>query len=171
MHNVLRAIVQRIDVVSEFLGMAARWAVLAMMFVMLYEAVGRYLFNAPTIWAHELSQLLWGFYMLLGGIYVLRHDAHVNFDLIHRKVSPRKRATLDSITYLIFFVFCVAVLWFAVPYAWESMMRLECSRTQWAPPIWPLKMLVPVAVSLLLLQGVAKYIRSLYTALSGRELV
>lgn len=150
--------------------MTARWATLLMIFAMLYEAIGRYILNSPTIWAHEFSQMLWGFYILLGGAYVLRHDAHVNFDLVQRRVSARVRAILDSFTYLIFFVLCIAILYYAIPFAWESVLRLEHSRTQWSPPVWPIKVFVPIAIFLILLQGVAKYIRSLYMSITGREL-
>lgn len=171
MDNVLRAVLQRIDAISEFVGMAVRWLAIVIMLALLYEVVARYGFNAPTRWAHELSEILWGFYIMLGACYVLRHEAHVKLDLIYRRLSPRKQAIIDVITYLFFFIFCVAILWHAVPWAWASLMRLEHAFGHWRPPIWPLKVMVPIAVSLLLLQGMARYIRSLYVAITGRELV
>lgn len=167
----LRIILKRIDATSEFAGMTARWLTIVMMVALLVEAIGRYLFNAPTIWAHELCQILWGFFILLGGSYVLRHDAHVNMDLIYRRLPSRKRAIMDSFTYSLFFLFAIAILIYAVPYAWESIIKLERAPTLWSPPIWPLKMMVPIGVCLLLLQGTARYIRSLYIAITGRELV
>ena len=170
MHN-LRTITQRIDAISEFVGMTVRWLAVVMMLALLYEVVARYGFSTPTIWAHELCTLLWGFYIMLGGCYVLRHDAHVNLDLIYRRLSFRKQSIIDATTYSLFFVYGVAILWYAVPWAWESLMRLEHLPTRWAPPIWPLKMMVPIAVFLLLLQGMARYTRSLYAAITGRELV
>ena len=150
--------------------MNARWLIVVAMVAMVIESVGRYLFNSPTIWAHELCGLIWGFYILCGGIYVQRLNAHVSIDLIYGKLSPKRRSIIDVITYPLFFVFITAILWYAVPYGWVSMMRLEHSITMWAPPIWPLKVMVPIAVALLLLQGISRYIRSVYMVITGTEL-
>jgi len=170
MHNALRTYVRRIGAVSEFAGMTARWAALVMILTMLFEVIMRYIFNSPTIWVHELNQHLWGFYLLFGAAYVMHHRAHVNLDVIYRKLSLRKQAILDSITYWFFFIYCSVILWYAVPHAWRSVMLLQNSPSIWGPPIWPLKVMIPIAVFLLLAQGVARYISSLYTAITGREL-
>lgn len=167
----MRRVLRYIDAISEFVGMTARWLTVVMMLILLYEVGARYVFNAPTIWVHEASGILWGCYITLGGCYVLRHEAHVKLDLIYGKFSRRKQATIDVITYLFFFVYCIVILWYAVPWAWASLMKLEHALGHWRPPIWPLKMVVPIAVSLLMLQGMARYIRSLYLAITGRELV
>jgi len=169
MHNLGTGL-KRIDAISEFAGMIARWAVPVMVAAIVTEVALRYILNSPTVWAHPLSQMLWAFYILLGGSYVLRLNAHVNMDLLYRRVSPRKRAIIDLFTHLLFFVFIIAILVHAVPFAWESLMRLEHYSGKWTPPKWPIKMLVPTAVLLLLLQGIAKYIRDLHMAFTGREL-
>lgn len=171
MDNVLSGILQGIDAISEFAGMTVRWLVVVMMLALLYEVVARYAFNSPTIWAHEFCTLLWGFYIMLGACYVLRYDAHVRLDLIYGRLPLRKQSIIDVITYLFFFLYCVAILWKAVPWAWQSLMIQERSLSLWRVPIWPVKVMVPIAVSLLLLQGMARYIRSLYAAITGRELL
>ena len=170
MHNALRIYLRRIGAISEFAGMTARWAAVVMMLVLLFEVVSRYGFNAPTIWVHELSQHLWGFYILFGAAYVMRHRAHVNLDVIYRKFSLRKQAILDSITYWFFFIYCAVILWQAVPHAWQSAMRIQAISSIWASPVWPLKVMIPIAVLLLLLQGLGRYISSLHIAITGREL-
>lgn len=169
--RIIRNIVQCIDAISEFVGMAARWLTVVMMLILLYEVGARYVFNAPTIWAHHSCGILWGIFITLGGCYVLRHEAHVKLDLIYRRFSRRGQAIMDSVTYLFFFIYCIVILWYAVPWAWTSLMKFEHALGLWRPPIWPLKMVVPIAVFLLMLQGIARYIRSLYLAITGRELV
>ena len=162
---------KRIDAISEFAGMTARWAGLAMVAAMITEVSLRYIFNSPTVWAHPLCQILWSFYIVIGGSYVLRLNAHVGCDLFYRRFTPRKRAIIDLFTHLLFFIFIITILVHAVPFAWESLMRLEHYPGKWTPPKWPIKMMVPIGVSLLLLQGIAKYIRDLHIAFTGRELV
>ena len=38
----------------------------------------------------------------------------------------------------------------------------------WLPPIYPLKAVLPVSATLLLLQGVSEFVKSVYAAKSGR---
>jgi len=168
--NFIKVFVKRVGAISEFTGMTARWAALAMILVMLFEVISRYAFNAPTIWVHELCQQFWGFYLVFGAAYVMHHRAHVNLDVLYRRLSLRKQAILESITCWFFFIYCGVILWCVVPHVWRSVMRLEYSPSIWGPPVWPLKLMIPIAIFLLLVQGVARYIPSLYTAITGREL-
>ena len=170
MQRVLSSFVKRMDATSESMGLAVRWLVLIMMMVMVYEAIARRLFNSPTIWAHEFDTMLFGAYFLLGGAYVLRHEAHVNLDIFYRNLSPRAKARMDVATYTLMFIYCYVLLLYAVPYAWDSVSRFEHGTTIWGPPLWPLKLIIPISVILLMFQGISRYIRSLYTFITGRQL-
>ena len=171
MQKVLSSFVKRMDAASESIGLTVRWLVLIMMMVMVYEAIARRLFNSPTIWAHEFDTMLFGAYFLLGGAYVLRHEAHVNLDIFYRKLTPRAKARMDVATYTLMFIYCYVLLLYAVPYAWDSVSRFEHGTTIWGPPLWPLKLIIPISVILLMFQGISRYIRSLYTFITGRQLL
>ena len=158
------------DNITNCVGMGVRWIVIVLIAIVLIETVGRYAFAAPTVWGHELGQMLFGCYMLFGGAYVLRYDAHVRFDTVYRKLPPRRRGILNCITELLFFAYCIAIMWWGVPYFWKSFLIDEHTITRWGPPLWPIKMLVPIAVFLLLVQGSATYVRNLYAAITGKEL-
>lgn len=170
MENALRNITKRIDAISEFTGMTARWLAVAMIAVMVFEVITRYGFNHPNIWVHQTTTMLWGFYIVLGGCYVLRHNAHVNLDLIYRRLTFRKQAIMDSIIYSLFFVYLIVILSYSIPWAWQSIKILEVSREVWPAPVWLVKGIIPIAVFLLLLQGISRYIRSVYTAITEKEL-
>ena len=170
MQRVLSVFVKRVDGISESIGLTVRWLVLFMMGIMVFEMLARRFFNAPTIWAHELDTMLFGAYFLLGGAYVLRHEAHVNLDLLYRKLSPQAQARMDTVTYTLMFIYCYVLLLYAIPYAWDSVSRFEHGTTRWGPPLWPLKLIIPISVILLMFQGIARYIRSLYLAVTGRQL-
>jgi TRAP-type mannitol/chloroaromatic compound transport system permease small subunit len=47
------------------------------------------------------------------------------------------------------------------------LLILETSETVWDVPIYPLKLALPVGAFLLLLQGLAKFIRDLVIAIKG----
>ncbi len=45
--------------------------------------------------------------------------------------------------------------------AWTSFQQSEGTGTPWNPRIWPVKLAIPLAALLLLLQGIADVIREL----------
>lgn len=142
-----------------------------MVAILFLEVSLRYLFNAPTIWAHELSTHLFGAYSALAGAYVLRHNQHVKVDLIYQTFSPRGRAIIDSFTYLVFFL----IMWVTLRYGWMFALRaIELRQTvspsPWASPLWPVRLALPLAAFLMIAQGLAGFIRTLKMAFTGKEL-
>ena len=166
----LRFAAQGIEGFSETVAKTVRWLVLVTMSITIYDVAMRFFFNDPTIWAYELSGLLLGPFWLLGGAYLPLQDGHVRMDVFHRRLAPRKRAILDLVTYTLFFFYCTFILIYGWDYVWMSFMRQEHLRSLWKPLLWPFKMWIPVGASLILLAGVAKYIRDLYLAITGRSL-
>lgn len=140
---------------------------LLMAFILLYEIIARYLFSAPTIWAPELAQLLFGAYVMLSGGYLLAHKGHVNVDLIHNRFSPRGRAAVNLLTSFLFFAFLSVLLLEGWTMARESVAMMETSSSAWNPPIWPLKLTIPLGAALILLQGLADMLVDLDVLFNG----
>ena len=46
----------------------------------------------------------------------------------------------------------------------------EASLTDWAPPIYPVKLMMPLGALMVLMQGVVWLIRDLHMALTGEEM-
>lgn len=159
-----------VDTISEWSGKVVSMLILFMMCILLWEVTLRYAFNAPTMWAHETCQHMFGSYSVLAGAYVLLHYRHVRVDVIYGRFSPRGRAILDSVTYLIFFLFVGLMLVTGVQMAWHSVKIMEYSFSPWGPPIYPFKLTVPIAAFLILIQGLAHWIRVLNMAIRGKEL-
>jgi TRAP-type mannitol/chloroaromatic compound transport system permease small subunit len=156
-----------IDRVNDQVGKIVSFLVIFMIGVMVYEVVARYIFDSPTIWAYETATFILGTYAILGGAYVLRHQAHVNMDIVYGRLSVRKRAILDLITSGFFFLLCVVLLWKGIDYGWRSVQLSETTTSTFAPPVYPIKMMIPVGAFLILMQGLAKFIRDLMTAITG----
>jgi len=142
-----------------------------MIFVLLWEVILRYAFNRPTIWAHELSAMLYGSYFLLGGAYATRWEANINIDFIYQRFSRRTRAILDLFTWSAFYLFCGVLLWKGGIYAWDAMIHLERSNSPWEPYTWPVTLFIPLGALLMLLQGLTKTFQDFYRAFAGRELL
>ncbi len=156
---------------NDRFGRIIAFLTVGMMGVVTVEVVLRYGFNSPTLWAHETAQFLYGAYCILGGAYVLLHKAHVSMDIIYVRLSLRKRAILDLFTSPLVFLYLGMMLWHGTIFASKSVGLLEVSPTAWAPPVWPIKMVLPIAALLFLLQGIVRFVRDLTTAVTGRESV
>ncbi|HOJ51780.1 MAG TPA: TRAP transporter small permease subunit [Syntrophales bacterium] len=158
-----------IDLVNEYVGKTVSFLLIAILIIILYEIFVRYVFNSPTIWAHELSQMIFGVYVILLGGYLQIHDGHVNVELIYGKFSPRVRAIVDMFTWLVFFAFAGVLTVKGWQIAWDSFQFRETEPTAFAPPIYPVKMMIPLGAFLLFLQGLARYLRALDVLIRGKE--
>ena len=158
-----------IDRMNELIGKAISYLILVLVGVIVYEIFVRYILNSPTIWAHEISQMVYGAYVILLGGYLQQRKGHVNVDIIYQRFKPRTRAIIDLATWLLFFAFVGVLLIKGGEMAWDSFLYRETDPTAFAPPIYPLKMLIPLGALLLLLQGLVKYIGDIKVAITGKE--
>ena len=166
----VRRFLALVDNLNDQVGKIVSMLIIFMVLILVYEVVLRYIFNSPTLWAHETSEYFFGVHFFLGGAYALRHAAHVNVEVIYSRFSPRVRAILDIITSVFFFLICAVLLWKGGAMAWTSLMKLEHTNTVWAPPLYPLKMMIPIGAFLILLQGLAKFIRDFHIAITRKEI-
>ena len=157
-----------IDFISEWTGKIFSFLIAGVVAVIVYEVTARYVFNRPTMWSNELTTFLFGAAMIVGGAYTLRYGAHVRVDVVYSRWSPRTQAIFDMATSVFFFTFCILLLWKGAEVGWPSVLRRETSWSDWRPPIYPLRMMIPVGASLILLQGMAEFIRNILTAVTGR---
>ncbi len=137
--------------------------------LLILEVVRRYFLNSPTVWAGELTQMFFGAYVVLSGGYILASGGHVNVDILYSRLSRKTQAKLDIITSFLFFMFCVMMVYYGGSLAWESLSTFERSQSAWNPPIYPIKLMIPLGAGLLLLQGAAKLIRDILIVVKGED--
>jgi len=158
-----------IDVISEWAGKFASFAILIMIMTIIWDVVLRYVFNAGAMWGYGSYGKLLLFYIVFGAAYALLTRAHVNVDIVYHRFPLRVRAVTDMITASLTFLFCIILLLHTLPPAYEQALRLKLSPRIFSPAGWPLAMLVPIGLLFFLLQGLSKFIRDLVTALTGKE--
>jgi len=159
--SAIQAYCKAVTGLNRWLAVMASLLVFIMVAAISYEVVARYFFDAPTVWALELSTLLLGPYFMLAGPYLLHTAGHVNVDIIYGKLSARGAAMVDAGIYpVIGFVACV-LIYQSIPVALNSIDSGETSFSSWNPAIWPVKTLIPVAFTLLLLQSIAETLQAI----------
>lgn len=166
----MKAFLSVIDRISDWSGKIFSFLWIAVIIIIVAEVIRRYGFNSPTTYGHEITTFLCAVVYILGGAYTLYLRGHVSVDIIYTRFSPRGQALLDVITFPAFLVFIVILLWSGFDRAWGATMIQETSGSPWNPPIYPFLLAIPLGALLVLLQGLAKFIRDLSMVLRGKEL-
>jgi TRAP-type mannitol/chloroaromatic compound transport system permease small subunit len=158
-----------IDRISAWSGKAFAWTVLILTLIVCYDVGLRYILNAPTQWGFDVSYILFGTLFMMAGAYTLSRNGHVRADMMYRTLKPRTQAWFDLVLYAVFFVPGITALVYAgVEFADVSLaMREVSSVTSSGVPIYPFKMVIPVAGFLLLLQGFAEIARCIVCIRTG----
>ena len=161
-----------IDRISAWSGKTVSWVIILSTFLISYDILMRYLskpfldFIRP-IWftydySYDMSYYLYAVLFMIGGAYTLSRAQHVRGDIFYRMWPVKVQAGVDLFLY--FFAFypgIIALVSVGSQWAAASWAIGERSfTTAAAPPIYPLKAVIPLAAALLAVQGIAEVIRS-----------
>ncbi len=159
------------DWVSEWSGRIFVWLIIPLTVVVVYEVISRRVFDAPHIWATEVTNYLYGPHFMLAAAYTLLYKSHVSIDIIYGRFSPRTRGLLDIFTHLVFFFpFCIIVFYQGIVFAQTSWAIGETSESAALRVVPLIKTVIPVTFGLLLIQGLANFIRSIMLVIRGKEI-
>ncbi len=148
-----------------WIGKVAAWLIVPIFLLLMADVIMRYLVGSAAIWTAEFAQLIFGAYAVIAGGYLLVERAHVNVDIIYGKFSRVNKAVVDLATSFLFFLFLAVLIWQGVDMAWDSAAKFERSSSLWNPHIWPVKVVIPVAAVLLLLQGFVRLASDIRTVM------
>lgn len=156
---MLHGFAKGIDRLNGVIGTLVSLLTLPMIAVMLLEVVLRYVFTAPTIWALESAQIMFGFMFLLGAGYTLREDGHVRVEIAYMYSGRRAQAGLKIFALLFVFFYCGVVLYYGSIKAADAIAIREQSFSVWSPYIFPVISMIPVGAALMILQAVSLLIK------------
>lgn len=156
----LLSLARIIDALNEKIGKAAAWLILIAVLVSTINALIRYTFSISSNAWLELQWYLFAGTFLLCAPWTLKCNEHIRIDVVTGRFSPRVHAYIDIVGGLFFLIpVCLVILWSAFPFAWESIITAENSSNAGGLIVWPAKVLIPIAFTLLLLQGVSEVIK------------
>ena len=166
--NVQR-LLHTIDGISTWVGKAAAWLIIGLMLLVCAEVFKRYMLNMPTAWIFDASNMFYGTLFMMCGAYTLAQNAHVRGDFLYSSFQPRTQAMLDLVLYIMFFIpGILALIYAGYSYAGDSWRIGEHSNvTADGPPVYPFKTVIPIAGSLVMLQGIAEIIRCIVCIRTG----
>jgi len=169
--SALKSLSLRLDRIAELVGNAAAWMALALVLVTFTVVMLRYLFQLGWIAMQESILYLHASLFLLGAAYTLKKDGHVRVDIFYRGFSAKRKALVDLLgSLLLLLPVCSFLLWASWDYVTIAWSIHEGSQEAGGLPyVYLLKTLIPVAVLLLILQGISQALSSLSTLASGKN--
>ena len=135
----------------ERFGQLLGWLLAAMVLLVSFTVVTRYLFKYVSIPVQELALYLHAFAFMLGIIYAAYHDRHVRVDVFYQKFSQQTRKKVNLFGHLFLALpVMIYIAYTATPYVLRSWRGWEASATTGGLPlVWLLKtllLLMPIGV-------------------------
>jgi TRAP-type mannitol/chloroaromatic compound transport system permease small subunit len=169
--SALKTLSDRLAGIAERVGNAAAWLALGLVLMTFAVVMLRYLFQLGWIAMQESILYLHAALFLLGAAYTLKRDGHVRVDIFYRGFSAKRKALIDLLgSLLLLLPVCSFLLWVSWDYVTTAWSIYEGSQEAGGLPyVYLLKTLIPVAVLLLILQGISQALSSLSILLSAEN--
>ena len=160
---------RRIDLVAIVSGNLVAWLIVPMVLSLTWEVVSRYVFNAPTVWAYDMTFMLYGSFFMIGTAFTLQRKGHIRTDSFYGEWSPRRQAWVDLVCYVLMFLPFAGVFAFV---GWGYFVKAYVTHetfvsSPWSPITWPFKLMMPVTGVLLLIQGTSECLKCLHAIRYG----
>jgi TRAP-type C4-dicarboxylate transport system permease small subunit len=150
----------RLGRLVDRIGEAVSYLFVVIVAITAYEVLMRYLFNAPTIWVHELAVALAATCFVLGGPLVHQRQQHITISFLYERMPPAVQRWARALSSLLTLVFCVLLAYAAFQ---QSSVALRAGETTGTALNWPipayLKTLFVIAVALMALQSLAHLVQ------------
>src|SRR4051812_4551439 len=142
-----------IDALNEWIGKAVAWLGLAAVLICTFTATARYALNIGSNAWLEMQWYLNAAVFLLISAWALKRNEHVRIDVIAGRLSPKAQAWIDILGSIFMLLPAVAIIaWYSWPTLLTSWQVQEYSSDPGGLIRWPVRLVIPIAFTLLGLQ-------------------
>jgi len=161
-----------LDRISKQAGYLAAILVVILSFLVVYDAVMRYLFSAGSIALQEIEWHLFDTVFLLGLTYALKHDKHVRVDIFFERYSPQTRSIVQILSMLLLVIpFSLLFLNDALDMTYQSFLQNEVSSDPGGlTHRWLIKAMLVVAFVLVVIQALSEVLKAYHSLENKRVL-
>ena len=160
--GALRGYVRVVDGVNHRIGRIMMYGLLVMAGILLWSSISKTFF-LPSLWTLEMAQFAMVAYYVLGGPYSIQLGSNVRMDLFYGNWSVRRKAWFDAFTVLFLIFYLGVLLYGAIDSTSYSLQYNERSPTAWRPLLWPIKVLMCIGFTLMLLQAISELVKDIAT--------
>ena len=151
-----------VDWLNRLIGKYVIWLILGSTVISAINAIVRKVFNTSSNAYLEIQWYLFAASFLIAAGYTLLNGEHVKIDVVSSKLSKRAQIWIDVFGFTVFLIpFCVAILWFSIPFVIKGYISGEMSSNAGGLIRWPVYAMLPLGFALLLLQAVSELIKRL----------
>ena len=149
-----------IDRFSLFIGRVTTILIISMTMIMLYEVFLRYVVEAPTLWANELTLWIAGFVFLLSGLYAMQQRCHIRIFIIYDLMPLWMRRACDIISVSLLCIFAFFMIYGSFNQVFiVKFHRWETFGTAFDPPIpATIQPMILIVITLVSIQAVLNLI-------------
>ncbi|WP_422032293.1 TRAP transporter small permease subunit [Roseovarius sp.] len=142
---------------ERFFALLSGIAVFSLMFLAAYSVGGRKFFGTPMAGYVDWIEMLMPLIAFMGIAYVQRDGGHIRMDIVIGQLKGRVLWAAELLSVVLILLLIVGLIWGS----WAHFDRsFDFSRPLWSRdstidiglPVWPSKILVPVAFSVLCLR-------------------
>lgn len=149
-----------IDWTNERVGRSVMWLVLIAVLISAGNALVRKLFNTSSNALLEIQWYLFAAIFMLAAGYTFLRNEHVRIDVLTSRLSPCMQNIVDIVGIVLFLMPMAAlILWLSWPIVMNSLQSGEMSQNSGGLIRWPVKMMLPLGLGLLLLQALSELIK------------
>ena len=160
MMQMLLAASRLVDTLNLLVGRSVRWLILAAVLISAGNAIVRKAFQSSSNALLEIQWYLFSAVFLLCAAYALLRNAHVRIDFVSVRLSPRTRSWIDIVGIVFFALpFCWLLVQLSLPLVLDAFHTNETSSNAGGLLRWPVYALVPLGMTLLLLQCLSEMVK------------
>lgn len=128
-------------------------------FIVSFEVISRYIFNAPTIWVNEISRLLqiWATYLAL--TYTFHNKEFIRITVFYDRANDKTKKVLDFISFIFIIYFSSFVTYYGWLIAYDSFEVGRTSSTILDLPAVITEIAIPISFALLLIRVFLEILR------------
>ncbi len=155
--SVLSRLDRALVPVEWFFALISGIAVFSLMFLAVWSVMGRKFFSSPLMGYVDYIEAAMPLIAIMGVSYVQRTGGHIRMDMLVGALSGRAKWLFELISILLILVLMIALIWGSWAHFDRSFdcARPLCSRDSSIDvgiPIWPSKLIVPMAFAVLALR-------------------
>lgn len=153
------------------IGSIAAWTGLALVLLVAFNVLARYLFSYSTVGLQEAEWHLMAVAALFGMSYGLNQGGEVRVDIFYTRFSRKAKLVVDALGNTALCLVSIYITYLSLNYVASSYAIMEGSPDPGGLPMrYLLKAIIPAAFVLLALQALAASLRAVTELLSGRSL-
>ena len=160
MHRFMQRYVRIVDAINYRVGRITMYLIFGMIGILMWSSISKTFF-LPSLWTLEMAQFAMVAYYILGGAYSIQLGSNVRMDLLYGGWSDRRKAWFDAFTVLLLIFYLGVLLYGAIESTSYSLQYNERSPTAWRPYLWPIKIVMCVGITLVLLQAISEFFKDI----------